>query len=80
MSDIERFLPPKLKDAPIGDYYIGADYCDKNKELNLAIFCKTDNVFHYLSKKTVVDKDKAMHFAQLVSQYLNGTLLYEVNH
>jgi hypothetical protein len=61
-----------------GSFFIGADYCDKSKELNLAIFNKDTNAFEYMTKLKATNKDKAMVFAEAVRKYFNGTLIYEL--
>lgn len=79
LDDPKYYLPAKLKEAPLGDYYIGCDYCTVYKSLSIAVFNKDDNTFYYVGSTEVENKDKALEIATLAAQYVNATLLFESN-
>lgn len=77
-KEVQAMLPDIINPAPMNEYYIGCDFCQKENAMHVAIFNKTTDSFEYMTKLFTTKKDDAKMFARAISKYFNGTLIEEI--
>lgn len=77
-EDVPLILPDIINPAPSNEYYIGADYCEKENKGHFSIFNKTLDRFEYHTTLFTPSKGDYNKFCDIISAYFNAKLLKEI--
>lgn len=77
-KEVEYMLPDIIHPAPLNDYYVGCDYCNRENRMHVAIFNKTTSCFEYTALLFTPSPEDADIFAEAISKYFNAPLIKEI--